>query len=1133
MALDIKLREIASKAAGTYFIVTDNSGVEEILPTSNLRLVFINSNKGPVNTVVVFKRGAINSFQVIFGKGSRQQQKRGNYSNKSVSEMLISGPVAVINLRSFDSALDKSGIIGLNPNKKASETKTVSYDKLFNTNGLWTARAKNIRDILTQQHLLNIGNIGTGDVSFFITVSKNVSELTAESKESLRNTTLAIDDYPALDVDMILEDSFVDVYIFNNTFTNAASNKYYGHLFDNQDAIQSINIEDLAVITESGFNRRITGSLIPGLKNEFDVDISIDVLMNSVFPETGLVAYINDDILEVDMVDNVPVINTNILGYYTSEGLLTNGATELKMLSHILTPQPIVKSIDLDLVTDGDVTSKSDDFIVKVEGDIFGENTPYGNKVLSVFENGIRIGDEIIFTDKDDFSQKRVEVLSMEIIEENVPTNDTVLNSLVKAVLTIDAPVSDTEVDLDWSAVPNATSYEISRKELGATTWNVIGTVTGLTFNDSTIQLAKTYVYLVTAKAAGFVESYSVPVKFITAVQVVPALVPGVIDATQNKSEKTVLAKTTLTIAKQTELDEVELVWTSVIGATEYAVLRKESLETVSEYVELTTINTPATFNFLDTSIARDKVYDYVIVASTQDSEVVPSYSDAVEYTTALTGDVDDTNLVAGIVDTDENVPASTALNKTIVTIPTPNNTDDVTLSWLQLADVTGYNIYRKELGGVYSLLTTLGNPATLTHTDSTIEKGKTYFYIVEGIAIQGKYSTYSNAIKFIASLAIVPLVDGVDYPQDAKPDLPTVLEGTKTYTIAELTLSFGVNSDSYSRKNSLVKDTGLKLFATSLVSYKPREAQFTDGTAAKQKEILDVMISPGIIKGLKNFDGIRYLVDGFKTFVEAGYKYQFGQLCLELDKGNKFVRAIINEPFIEDLEKSTNPLFKASPTDIFEIKYLETGGNKDYSTRFLSKFTEGAEMCFFYGAGKTEGTELMVQAPGVSALFINKAFPFDVVANATGYLTGIEGIELNPDDEERVSFERFRWNPIIKKPSGFTIFGNNTGQKRKTALLQIQNSELLCYIKETLFNMSRDESFKKGLYNEYLATEIEIQSFFDSLVLNQAIQPNPVVICNASNNTEEVSSQGIKLIHIEYFNVNSLDKIVFDLNLN
>ena len=132
--MDIRLREIAGKAAGTYFMVTDNSGVTEIEETSNLRLFFINVENGPVNTIVVFKKGDTSGFQSIFGKRLRKKEKQGNFSIKSCLNALTAGPIAVMNLRVFNE-LDTTQIHGLNPNMSLEEKQTEEYSKLFNTNG--------------------------------------------------------------------------------------------------------------------------------------------------------------------------------------------------------------------------------------------------------------------------------------------------------------------------------------------------------------------------------------------------------------------------------------------------------------------------------------------------------------------------------------------------------------------------------------------------------------------------------------------------------------------------------------------------------------------------------------------------------------------------------------------------------------------------------------------------------------------------------------------------------------------------------------------------------------------------------------------------------------------------------------
>lgn len=780
--MDIRLREIAGKAAGTYFMVTDNSGVTEIEETSNLRLFFINVENGPVNTIVVFKKGDTSGFQSIFGKRLRKKEKQGNFSIKSCLNALTAGPIAVMNLRVFNE-LDTTQIHGLNPNMSLEEKQVEEYSKLFNTNGLWTVKAKNMVGSLDNEHLLNIGNVGNADVSYFVTISKDlhVDTLTNEGDKTLSQTLLEIDEYPALKADTLVKDTFVDIWCFNNTFdpTTVSTNPYYGHLFNATGLMDYQSLESLTLIPESGFNKRITGSLIPNLKNEFDENISVDVLMNSVFPETGLICYINDDVLENEDLDDLSVINTSFAGYYAFDNSLNDNGTLLShRLQDDLTASP---SIDLDLITD-----------VNIETNILAE-----------------------------------------------------------------------------TGAPKIISYQA----------------------------------------------------------------------------------TTSTI--------------------------------------------------------------YV----------------------------------------DENV--------------------------------------KTEVIGIYE----------------------------NGIRVGARIEDENGVISTVKSIQIL----------EADSTTGVVLGELLTYTKVKYILDKALTGTKYKFVSDLLRNG--KIAPTNLISYKPRVEQFTNGSAARQNEILDMMISPGIVKGLKNFIGIRYVVDCFKTFIEGGYKYQFGQLVESLDRSNKFVRAFINEPFIEDLEKSVNPLFKQSPSHPMDISYLITGGNANYSTNFLSKFSTGSEMCFYFGS-VLEGNEEIPVAADVSNLFIQKTYAFDVVANATGYLDAIDGLPLNPDDDERKAMEKFRWNPIIKMNRGFTIYGNSTGQKATTALSQIHNSELLAYIKESLYNLSRDEAFKKGTYNEYLATETEVQSFMNDLALAGAIQPNPIVICNASNNTQEISKQKIKLIHVEYFNIDALDKVVFDLNL-
>jgi len=100
---------------------------------------------------------------------------------------------------------------------------------------------------------------------------------------------------------------------------------------------------------------------------------------------------------------------------------------------------------------------------------------------------------------------------------------------------------------------------------------------------------------------------------------------------------------------------------------------------------------------------------------------------------------------------------------------------------------------------------------------------------------------------------------------------------GPETYTKVKYTCSGAIDFHSltthkYVTKLNLFIDNAL-VVPTNLTAYKPREAQFTNGSASRQNEILDMMLSPGIVKGVKSTPGIRYVIDCFKSFVESGYK--------------------------------------------------------------------------------------------------------------------------------------------------------------------------------------------------------------------------------------------------------------------
>jgi hypothetical protein len=70
-----------------------------------------------------------------------------------------------------------------------------------------------------------------------------------------------------------------------------------------------------------------------------------------------------------------------------------------------------------------------------------------------------------------------------------------------------------------------------------------------------------------------------------------------------------------------------------------------------------------------------------------------------------------------------------------------------VTLSWTaSTSSVAGYNVYRSSVsGGPYTLVLNSSLITGLSYTDSTVEAGVTYYYVVAAVSASGVESSYSN----------------------------------------------------------------------------------------------------------------------------------------------------------------------------------------------------------------------------------------------------------------------------------------------------------------------------------------------------------------------------------------------------
>ncbi|BAV39260.1 tail sheath [Tenacibaculum phage pT24] len=326
MALNLDLANIVNnKPAGTYFLYYDRSLVPELVSSSGLRILVGQSRVGAVNTLTYHDTWT--NFKSYYGDIDRTLERDGSYFHRSAFEMLNTGvPIACINLRSFDDEQDLSGKLqlALSSDKNNLGETTVPFRSLFNTERFWKVDIDAVVDNTELDAFFSIANVGSSRKSIFIRKSfdSGIDDVTIESYyANTLNKTVPSYLYPKDKIN----DTFVDIFVFDKDLTNMDDNKansQYGYLFTDEGIVRSTTgtlseatdgLTQLSQISESGFVGVYTGSLIPDLTDSAGNNISVVNQINLDFTTVGLMAGINKTVLDnasrwtptVDVDDNI------------------------------------------------------------------------------------------------------------------------------------------------------------------------------------------------------------------------------------------------------------------------------------------------------------------------------------------------------------------------------------------------------------------------------------------------------------------------------------------------------------------------------------------------------------------------------------------------------------------------------------------------------------------------------------------------------------------------------------------------------------------------------------------------------------------------------------------------------------
>ncbi|MFD1506959.1 choice-of-anchor D domain-containing protein [Georgenia yuyongxinii] len=269
-------------------------------------------------------------------------------------------------------------------------------------------------------------------------------------------------------------------------------------------------------------------------------------------------------------------------------------------------------------------------------------------------------------------------------------------------------------VQLEWTAVDGATGYDVFRStEPAAPTGGAplnAEPLTDAAFLDTTAEPGTTYYYAVVASNDGGTSPASGAVEVVVPADGMAPAAPGGVTGEATSTG-------------------VQLAWSAVDGAESYNVFR-------SAQATVPTDGTPVNAepltnaNYLDTTAAAGQTYYYVVVAA--NAAGTSPASAAVEVTVPELPDV-------------PAAPADMAGEAT---------DDGVVLTWAASAGATSYEIYR----GIGTQAQPEGQPhATVTaptFTDSDVEPGTTYSYIVVALNDEG------SSVPSVAVAVEVPIVD-------------------------------------------------------------------------------------------------------------------------------------------------------------------------------------------------------------------------------------------------------------------------------------------------------------------------------------------------------------------------------------
>lgn len=328
----------------------------------------------------------------------------------------------------------------------------------------------------------------------------------------------------------------------------------------------------------------------------------------------------------------------------------------------------------------------------------------------------------------------------------------------------------------------------------------------------------------------------------------------------------------------------------------------------------------------------------------------------------------------------------------------------------------------------------------------------------------------------------------------------------------------------------------GIYNFAESLKGqympgFKIREGLLPNKTAARQREILQYLFDfTSIPQALADRETIdyRYLVDSYEGEISQASKYHLAKLAAL----NGQVMAILNDPSMEQFERSVDPSFIDRTSKLVSAELISQGGDLSLNPSFTFKFAEedvsGVPLSSYAYYAMPN---LLVREGGKNksippAGYISNAYarkfkngqPFLIVGGKRGIINDPEvvGLEYDLTNQDRDFLEPVGHNLIVKRRGfGITIFSNNTGYQRVNSALNN------AHVRDNLSTIERDIeqiliNFLFDFNDEITRIRVRtlIENYLDAVVAARGLSTYSIVF-DSSNNPNEVISANTAIIDV------------------